>query len=85
MIERALNPIIREKLLSGKAIILMGARQTGKTTLLREIISGIPDTLWLDGDVPEVKALFEEGSPDRFRAQFAGRKLIVLDEANWRN
>lgn len=81
MIARALNPIIHERLFTGKAIILMGARQTGKTTLLHEIISGIPDTLWLDGDVPEVKKLFEEGSPDRFRAQFAGKKLIVLDEA----
>lgn len=76
-----LNSIIRERLFTGKAIILMGARQTGKTTLLHEIISGMPDTLWLDGDVPEVKKLFEEGSPDRFRAQFAGKKLIVLDEA----
>jgi predicted AAA+ superfamily ATPase len=81
MIERLLSLLIREKLFTGKAIILMGARQTGKTTLLREIISGIPDTLWLDADIPEVGSLFEEGSPDRFRAQFAGKQLIVLDEA----
>jgi predicted AAA+ superfamily ATPase len=81
MIERSLKSIISQRLFTGKAIILIGARQVGKTTLLHEIVSGIPDTLWLDGDVPEVKALFEEGSPDRFRAQFAGKKLIVLDEA----
>jgi predicted AAA+ superfamily ATPase len=81
MIERDLSPILRQKLFSGKAIILMGARQTGKTTLLHEIISGIPDTLWLDADIPEVKALFEAGSPDRFKALFAGNRLIVLDEA----
>jgi hypothetical protein len=30
MIKRALDPIIREKLFCGKAIILMGARQTAK-------------------------------------------------------
>lgn len=81
MIERELLPILREKLFTGKAIILMGARQTGKTTLLHELISGIPDTIWLDADIPEVKTLFESGSPDRFKAQFAGKKLIVIDEA----
>ncbi|MCB9294701.1 MAG: hypothetical protein H6559_16505 [Lewinellaceae bacterium] len=39
-IERKLSPIIQEKLFKGKAILLMGARQTGKTTLLKFLFSG---------------------------------------------
>ena len=37
MIERILEKTILKKLNKGKVIILMGARQTGKTTLLKNL------------------------------------------------
>ena len=45
MIERSLEKMIRAKLKTGKAIILMGARQVGKTTLLKKLFEGDRDVL----------------------------------------
>ena len=39
MIIRELEKRIEEKLFRGKSIILVGARQVGKTTLLNEVLS----------------------------------------------
>jgi predicted AAA+ superfamily ATPase len=47
MIKRKLHPEICKRLYSGKAIIVMGGRQTGKTTLLQQIIKGEEGALWL--------------------------------------
>jgi len=33
-----------------KALLLIGARQVGKTTLLQDMKSGIKDVLWLNSD-----------------------------------
>ena len=38
MYQRFLEKIVREKVGSGKAIILVGARQVGKTTLIKNIL-----------------------------------------------
>jgi predicted AAA+ superfamily ATPase len=37
-------------LFSGKAIVVIGARQTGKTTSINNIISNLQDVLVLNGD-----------------------------------
>ena len=39
MIERQLKNIIEQKIGDGKAIIVLGPRQTGKTTLIENILS----------------------------------------------
>ena len=39
MIKRKLENLIKSKLNKGKAIILIGARQVGKTTLLKMLFS----------------------------------------------
>jgi hypothetical protein len=81
MIERKLKEIITEKLNKGKAIILMGPRQTGKTTLLKNIISSQNDFLWLNGDEPDVQALFSNLSATRLQAILGKRKTLIIDEA----
>ena len=40
MIKRKLRDIIEKRLFDGKAILLMGPRQVGKTTLLKELFEG---------------------------------------------
>jgi predicted AAA+ superfamily ATPase len=81
MIKRILESQIKSKLGSGKAILLFGARQLGKTTLLKKLFAQDPDTLWLDGDEPDVLALFDQVNSSRLKSMFAGRKFIVIDEA----
>jgi uncharacterized protein len=81
MIDRVIQHKIQEKLFKGKAIIIMGARQTGKTTLLRHLMSPDEKVLWLNGDEPDVQVVFEGASSDRLKAFFGNHKVIVIDEA----
>jgi uncharacterized protein len=81
MIKRALEQKIRAKLGSEKAILLLGGRQLGKTTLLKKIFAGDPDTLWLNGDEPDVRALCDQINSSRLKTLFVGRKYVVIDEA----
>lgn len=81
MIERCLERSIKKKLGSGKAIIILGGRQTGKTTLLRHMFENNKDVLWLDGDEPDVRALFENPTSTRLKNFLGNRKTVVLDEA----
>ena len=81
MIKRQLAKIIEEKLSDGKVIIVLGARQTEKTTLLKKIVSKKKDVIWLNADEPDTIALFENSSSFRFKAIFAKKKIVVIDEA----
>jgi len=79
MIKRQIEIRIREKIGKGKAIIIMGARQIGKTTLLKQIFSN--DVLWLNGDEQEVRALFADISSARLKALIGKHSTVVIDEA----
>jgi predicted AAA+ superfamily ATPase len=55
MIGRLLEETIRSTLFQGKAIIVTGPRQTGKATLVRNILdSNDADALYLNADEPDV-------------------------------
>jgi uncharacterized protein len=81
MIKRALHSLISEKLDKGKAILLFGPRQTGKTTLLHQILDEKKDVMWLNGDEADVQKLFENASSARLKSVFGENTTIVLDEA----
>jgi len=81
MIDRISLKLIKSKIKSGKAIIILGARQTGKTTLIHQLVKDSSDTAWLSGDDPDVQAIFEKITSTRLKTLFAGKKTIVIDEA----
>jgi len=81
MITRTISTGIERRLSGKKAIIIMGARQVGKTTLLKMIMEDKKEVLWLNGDENDVQVLFENSSAARLRAYFGNAKYIVIDEA----
>ena len=81
MISRQLESQIRSKLFKGKAIILLGARQTGKTTLLQSLLGNDPQMLWLNADEPDVIALFENANSSRLKKYFGSHSIVIIDEA----
>ncbi len=81
MIKRQLKPAVEALVGSGKAIIIMGARQVGKSTMLHEMFSGRDDALWLNGDDSDVRELFNNMTSDRMRLFLANKKLLIVDEA----
>lgn len=82
MIIRRIQDLVEKRLHTGKAIVLLGARQVGKTTILRQLTKGKEEeTLWLNGDETDVQLLFENASVERFKSVFGKSKYVVIDEA----
>lgn len=81
MINRILADNIKKQLFQSKAIILMGCRQIGKTTLLEKLFKNDEATLWLNGDDFDVRAMFDKPSADRLRSLIGNKKVIIIDEA----
>ena len=81
MIERTQESAIKSLIGSNKAIILMGARQVGKSTLLHSLLDGDDSVLWLNGDDDDVRELFRSISSTRLKAIIGNRKTVVIDEA----
>lgn len=81
MIERLQKRKIKDMLSKGKAIIIMGARQVGKSTLLAEMFGGRKDVMWMNGDDADVRELFSGMNSTRIRALLGGFSCLVIDEA----
>ena len=81
MIKRTLETTIQSRLFKNKAIILMGPRQVGKTTLIKTLFNDRDDILWLNGDEQDVRDLFENISSTRLKAIIGTNKIVVIDEA----
>lgn len=81
MVQRDVYTLLCNDLNKRKALILLGARQVGKTTLLQELSKNLESVLWLTGDELETRQLFENPTVTRFKAELAGVKFLVVDEA----
>lgn len=81
MIKRILETTIQQRLWQGKAIIIFGARQVGKTTMLKNLLQGRDDVLWLNGDEQDVRSLFENASSTMLHMIIGKKKIVVIDEA----
>lgn len=81
MIERALQKKIEQILGGRKAITIMGARQVGKSTLLKMMLEDRTDVLWLNGDDMDVQELLSDITSTRFRSIIGNNRIVVIDEA----
>ena len=82
MIQREIQPIIEQKFFKGKAIILTGPRQVGKTTLLKQIASSVNvPSLMLNCDEPEVRSLLTDTNIQKLQTIVGKCKLLMIDEA----
>ncbi|AFH48439.1 Putative AAA+ superfamily ATPase [Ignavibacterium album JCM 16511] len=82
MIKRALQPIIESKLFKGKIIIIYGARQVGKTTLIKSIQQNFFDkSLYLNCDEPDIRDLLTDSTSSRLKSIIGNKELVLIDEA----
>lgn len=78
LIERRLRASIEARLKSMPAVVLLGPRQVGKTTLAREIAATRGgDAVYLDLERPADRRRMAD--PDAYLRELAG-KLVVIDE-----
>ena len=81
MIERVLKNRVNSLLGGQKAIVIMGARQVGKSTLLKDLFANRQDVLWMNGDDQDVRNLFDNLSSTRAKAIIGKNNILVIDEA----
>ena len=81
MITRNLEKNITSLFGKRKAIVIMGARQVGKSTLLQQMLAGRKDVVWMNGDEMDIQELFREMTSTRIRAILGDNKFLVIDEA----
>ena len=82
MIERAIYEQIMKNLFKGKAIIITGPRQVGKTTLLQAIMKESESkVLYLNCDEPDIRPMLENASSTSLKALIGDNALILIDEA----
>ncbi len=78
---RSIYDQIRSWLFQGKVIILYGARQVGKTTLVNTLIAETDGSLYLNCERELIKEMLESGNLDRIGSFIGESSLVVLDEA----
>ena len=81
MISRLISKTLTSALARKKVIILLGARQTGKTTLLTHCIKQLENTLWLNGDEYDVQQIFQNATSIQLKNAIGNHKTVVIDEA----
>lgn len=83
MIARDISDGFVQRLDKGKVLILVGARQVGKTTLTRHLLERYPtdSVLTLNGDNLEAQRLSKLSAPE-IDALFSGHACVLIDEAH---
>lgn len=81
MINRDLTQIIDDLRKKGKAIILTGPRQVGKTTLLKTLFGNQKNVLWLDGDDATIRERLKNAGTAYLKTLVAANQIVVIDEA----
>jgi uncharacterized protein len=81
MINRIILESILKNLYKRKVILLFGARQTGKTTLLQNIAQSQENVLWLNGDEYDIQERFKNPTSTSLKSMIGNHKLVIIDEA----
>lgn len=80
MYKRSLTDIINRKIGTNKAIVLIGPRQVGKTTLLKSLLKD-KSHLFLDADDPTVRSLLTKPNTSQLKSIIGNNKILFIDEA----
>ncbi len=82
MIERSLTEKIKSKLFTGKVIIVLGARQTGKSTLIKHIQNKTDrKTLFLDCDDSQTRSMLQNQTTINLMRLVGDNEIVFIDEA----
>lgn len=80
MYKRTLQSSIEKRIGSGKAIMVTGPRQVGKTTLLATLL-GNQRHLYLNGDDPTTREMLAGPDTEQLRLLLGSHNLVFIDEA----
>lgn len=82
MLKRTLDQVLQDRIDYQKAIILLGPRQVGKTTLITKLATSIDSYfLYVNGDDPAARTLWNNASQATIFQLIGDYKVVVIDEA----
>jgi predicted AAA+ superfamily ATPase len=82
MITRAITETIQTRLFKKKVVIILGARQVGKTTILKDIATRYADdSMYLNCDEPDIADRLTGKTSTQLHNYLGAKKLILIDEA----
>jgi predicted AAA+ superfamily ATPase len=82
MIRREQTNFAKARLFKGKALLVFGPRQVGKTTFVENLIADLnKKTLFLNGDESDVLVLFENPNASKLKNIIGDNEILVIDEA----
>ena len=80
MIKRQIQNQIEEKLFKGKAILVFGPRQVGKSTLIKTILAG-KDHIYFTGDDSNDRQMLTDTSLSSLKSIIGNKNIVFIDEA----
>lgn len=81
MIKRLLDKMIRDLFFQGKIIVVLGPRQSGKTTLMKMIVQETKKkSLWLNADEPDFRQILSGATSTRLKSLIGDHQLVIIDE-----
>ncbi len=80
MFQRLLENIVKDKIGDGKAIVIVGARQVGKTTMIKDLLKE-EKYLFLDADDPTIRQLLQNPNTEQIKTFLGDYDTVFIDEA----
>nr|WP_287935536.1 ATP-binding protein [Algoriphagus sp.] len=82
MIYRIIETELLKRIHQGKLLLVVGPRQVGKTTLMRQLLQQLSlDCLWMNCDNPDDRLTLQDATLTSIQSLIGDRKLIFIDEA----
>jgi len=82
MIHRIAIKEFEKFLFKGKAILIYGARQVGKTTLTKQLLKNRTEkVLAISGDEPDIREIFKKITSTQLKQYIGKHKILFIDEA----
>ncbi len=82
MIQRAIVEDIKKRLFKGKAILIFGPRQSGKSTLVENLLQETGESfLYMNGDEADVRETLTNTTSAKLKVLAGANKIVFIDEA----
>lgn len=81
VIKRTIQAEVEKKLFKGKLIVIYGARQVGKTTLVKAIQNKTQESIYLNCDEPDIRAALTNTTSTAIKSLLGSARLVIIDEA----
>jgi uncharacterized protein len=79
-LKRKIEQQLKSLLFKGKALVIIGARQVGKTTMLQHLSSDFENTLWLNADIISVRQRLLNPTITDISNVIGNHKIVIIDE-----